>query len=67
MWTAPTRLIVVLFTKSPFSDAQYATTRDQIAALLAEQGQRLVDLVVETGPPKHDPSEHPCLLRIAQV
>jgi len=66
MWTVPTRLIIVLFTKSPFSDAQYATTRDQIAVLLAEQGQRLVDLVVETGPPKRDPSQHPCLLRIAQ-
>lgn len=66
MWTGPTRLIVVLFTKTPFSSAQYASTRDQIATILAAQHQHLADLVVETGPPKRDPAEHPCLLRIAQ-
>lgn len=66
MWTVSARLIVVLYTKTPFSDAQYVATRDQIATILADQHQHLIDLVVETGPPKLDPAEHPCLLRIAQ-
>lgn len=40
--------------------------RAQMAAYLAERGQSLVDLIVECGPSKRDPSEHISLVRVAR-
>jgi len=40
--------------------------RAQMAAYLAERDQVLVDLIVECGPIKADPSEHISLVRVAR-
>ncbi len=66
MQTVPARIIVQIFTKQVLDSALYESTREQMARLLAEQGKRLVDLVVDSGPAKRDPAEHPSLVRIAR-
>lgn len=66
MQTVPARIIVQIFTKQALDSALYESTREQMARLLAEQGKRLIDLVVDSGPAKSDPAEHPCLVRIAR-
>lgn len=40
--------------------------RAKMAAYLAERGQTLVDLIVECGPIKRDPSEHISLIRVSR-
>lgn len=66
MQTVPARIIVQIFTKQALDSALYESTREQMARLLAEQGKRLIDLVVDSGPAKSDPAEHPSLVRIAR-
>lgn len=66
MQTVPARIIVQIFTKEALEPAQYESIREQMARLLAEQGKRLIDLVVDHGPAKSDPAEHSSLVRIAQ-
>jgi len=45
----------------------YDRLRAETAQTLAAQGRRLVDLVIDLGPPKRDPAEHETLLRIARA
>lgn len=66
MQTVPARIIVQLFTKQVITPTRYESLREQMARLLAEQGKRLIDLVVDSGPAKSDPAEHPSLVRIAR-
>lgn len=65
MQTVPARIIVQIFTKEALEPAQYESIREQMARLLAEQGKRLIDVVVDSGPAKRDPAEHSSLVRIA--
>jgi len=66
MQTVPARIVVQLFTKRVISPTRYESLREEIAGILAAQGRRLVDLVVDNGPAKSDPAEHTNLMRVAQ-
>ena len=66
METAPARIIVHVFAKKPLSPDQYKRLRAQTAQTIAAQGRQLVDLVIDTGPPKRDPADHETLRRIAR-
>lgn len=66
MQTVPARIIVQLFTKKVITPTLYKSLREQMDRHLAEQGRRLIDLVVDNGPAKSDPGEHTSLVRIAQ-
>lgn len=66
MDTAPARIIVQVFTKKPLTPDQYKRLRAQTAETIAAQGSQLVDLVIDTGPPKRRPAEHETLGRIAR-
>ena len=66
METMPARIIVHVFAKKPITADQYTRLREQTAETIAAQGRRLVDLVIDTGPPKRDPADHETLMRIAR-
>jgi len=66
METAPARIIVHVFAKKPLSPDQYKRLRAQTAQTIAAQRCQLVDLVIDTGPPKRDPADHETLRRIAR-
>ena len=66
METMPARIIVHVFAKKPITADQYSRLREQTAETIAAQGRRLVDLVIDTGPPKRDPADHETLMRIAR-
>lgn len=66
METMPARIIVHVFAKKPITPDQYSRLREQTAETIAAQGRRLVDLVIDTGPPKLDPADHETLMRIAR-
>lgn len=62
----PARIIVHVFAKKPITPDQYNRLREQTAETIAARGRRLVDLVIDTGPPKLDPADHETLMRIAR-
>lgn len=62
----PARIIVHVFAKKPITADQYTRLREQTAETIAAQGRRLVDLVIDTGPPKLEPADHETLMRIAR-
>lgn len=66
MQTVPARIVVQLFTKRVITSTQYESLSEEIAGILASQGRRLVDLVVDNGPAKNHPAEHTNLMRIAE-
>ena len=66
METMPARIIVHVFAKKPITPDQYNRLREQTAETIAAQGRRLLDLVIDLGPPKRDPADHKTLLRIAR-
>lgn len=66
MENMPARLIVQVFTKAELSEKEVSKLRAQIAEGIEAQGRRLVDLVIDRGPPKRDPAEHESLVRIAR-
>ena len=66
METAPARIIVHVFAKKPLSPDHYKRLRAQTAQTIAAQARQLVDLVIDTGPPKRDPADHETLRRIAR-
>jgi len=66
METMPARIIVHVFAKKAISQSQYDRLRTETAQTLAAQGRRLIDLVVDLGPPRRDPAQHETLLRIAR-
>jgi len=66
MDAAPARVIVQVFTKKPLTPDKYQRLRAQTAETIAAQGSQLVDLVIDTGPPKRSPAEHETLRRIAR-
>lgn len=66
METMPARIIVQVFAKRPISQDQYERLRQQTAETIAAQGRRLVDLVIDLGPPRSDPADHESLMRIAR-
>jgi len=51
METMPARIIVHVFANKPITPDQYRRLREQTAETIAAQGRRLVDLVIDIGPP----------------
>lgn len=66
METMPARIIVHVFAKKAITRDQYARLRAETAQTIAAQGRRLVDLVIDLGPPKRDPADHETLRRISR-
>lgn len=66
METASARIIVHVFAQNAISGDQYARRHAETAQMIAAQGRRLVDLVIDLSPPKRDPAVHETLGRIAR-
>lgn len=64
----PGRLILQVFTNDKWNltDEQVAKLRETAQLSIEWEGGTLVDFLLDRGPPKRDPAEHPCLMRIAQ-
>jgi hypothetical protein len=64
----PKRLILQVFTNDKWnlSDEQLAQLREVAQLSIEWDGGTLVDFLLDRGPPKRDPAEHACLMRIAQ-
>lgn len=66
MQIVPPRIIAHVFAREQMSKAQFAKAQSFIAETYEKEGRRLVDLVIDYGPPKVDPAEHESLWKIAR-
>lgn len=66
MQIVPPRIIAHVFARERIAKAQLAKVRRFIAESYEKEGRRLVDLIIDYGPPKLDPAEHESLWQIAR-
>lgn len=64
MSSAEDRVIVHVFATPSFADA-VAALRVQMADQCRANGGTLVDFIVDKGPPRSDPGDHPALVRMS--